>query len=100
MFIELFFFLFIFELIGVFYFRDKKHKKGKEKDKSFEKERDDDIIDESKKKKQDIEQQNKKLENAIEEAGLPMAFNVIFSGNICLDIKIFSAILEKKSFFY
>ena len=57
----------------------KKHKKGKEKDKSFEKERDDDIINESKKKKQDIEQQNKKLENAIEEAGLPMAFNVIFS---------------------
>ena len=63
--------------------RGKKHKKGKEKEKSKgkenEKEKPNEINAELKKKKQENEHQYKKLENTIEESGLPMAFNVIFS---------------------
>ena len=62
--------------------RGKKHKKAKEekeKSKGKEKEKNIEITDELKKKKKENENQYKKLENTIEESGLPMAFNVIFS---------------------
>ena len=59
----------------------KKSKKGrgKEKIKDLGKDKEKEINDELKKKKKENEQQYKKIENAIEESGLPMAFNVIFS---------------------
>ena len=59
----------------------KKSKKGKSKEKikDLGKDKEKDINDELKKKKKENEKQYKKIENTIEESGLPMAFNVIFS---------------------
>ena len=61
--------------------RDKNNKKGKEREKSrdSEKEKGNQINNEIKKIKQENEKEYKKIENTIEESGLPMAFNVIFS---------------------
>ena len=55
----------------------KKSKKRKNKEKSKGKDKEKGINDESRNKKH--ENQVNKIENRIEESGLPMAFNVIFS---------------------
>ena len=55
-----------------------KKKKNKEKSKDNEKGKEKEKNSELKKKRQENEQ-SKKIENTIEESGLPMAFNVIFS---------------------
>ena len=59
----------------------KNYKKGKEREKSIdsEKEKENQLNNELKKKKLENEKEYKKIENTIEESGLPMAFNVIFS---------------------
>ena len=61
--------------------RDKNNKKGKEREisRDSEKEKGNQINNEIKKIKQENEKEYKKIENTIEESGLPMAFNVIFS---------------------
>ncbi len=60
-------------------FQNKKNKdkKFKEKEKIIDTEKE--KIDELKRKKIENEQEVKKIENTIEESGLPIAFNVIFS---------------------
>ena len=67
--------------------KGKKKKKEKEKEKEKGKEKTIDLgnvekkdkNDELKRKKRENQQEYKKIENTIEESGLPMAFNVIFS---------------------
>ena len=59
--------------------KSKGKKKKKEKSKDIENEEEKGKRDKSKKKKQENQPEYKKIENAIEESGLPMAFNVIFS---------------------
>ena len=54
----------------------KKSKKRKNKENSKSKDKEKGM---AKKKKHENENQSKKIENTIEESGLPMAFNVIFS---------------------
>ena len=56
-----------------------KKKKEKSKDKGKENENEKGINGDLKKQKKENENQAKKIENRIEESGLPMAFNVIFS---------------------
>lgn len=69
-------------LIGkkpTFQLKKNKDKKFKEKEKEKIIDTDKEKIDELKRKKIENEQEVKKIENTIEESGLPMAFNVIFS---------------------
>ena len=69
-------------LIGkkpTFQLKKNKDKKFKEKEKEKIIDTDKAKIDELKRKKIENEQEVKKIENTIEESGLPMAFNVIFS---------------------